>query len=810
MSKTGKSPKFISFTTQLRILIGFGIAILVIFIVLLLLRRDAEYRSSLAAPLYDSRTDTEAALAKLGSGKAEVITRSDETAFKVKLAFAGSANSEVMTHILNDLDKYNMKAVFFLSGIDAAESGDFVKEILRRGHQIGSRGLRGEEHLESYSQEELVSSFCQTNTIVSDLTGLIPGSLKSLNTEYTDPVLEAAFASGIKTAVDSPYNLDILSFSSYSSVKRYINSRELGSIVTMNISGEVTEVAEDKKPEIAKPAVDKQEDIKPDDDRVDMSLLSINERIMLISEWLIKANAEADYLKETIELRAANEGKETEMAQTLRTTAKASCYLFSGVSSDGELEYLLNTLDEIGAKASFALTLEEAEASASQVKRILERGHELIPRVVLQSGNDYYTVCSRMLLSSKSFEESFGVADKKTVAILSEPTSAALEAASSAGYKVISYQNNITQAKYKSETNEQALLSDLFGARYESLSLTRGQIIHFERGFFSDERMLARTVKALSEHNYYSVLPAGEILSDSSDAFQYPIPAEEWCEGINQIGKGYLPTAEARMDAIAHRYIGTPSARYSDNLPGFNDDERGRIDKKGVIDTKDRVVFLTFDDWGSDHAVTSLLDVLEKYDAKGSFFVVTNYVQNNPNLLRAIAYGGHDIASHTNSHFQLAVDPDGDMVYSSLEPGQLDALQDDVIASWDKLAGAVGDIVNSDGRPVLVKMFRPPTLSVSRDSLGAIFDLGFEYIVSGSYSTHDYDIDDPNELYSDIRKNLKPGAIIVMHMSDYASNTPAALELLFEYNLSLPKSKQYTFARLSDYLDGTYTVTPAY
>ena len=43
--------------------------------------------------------------------------------------------------ILDTLDKYNIKATFFLCGIWVRQYPDFVKEIARRGHEIGNHSL---------------------------------------------------------------------------------------------------------------------------------------------------------------------------------------------------------------------------------------------------------------------------------------------------------------------------------------------------------------------------------------------------------------------------------------------------------------------------------------------------------------------------------------------------------------------------------------------------------------------------------------------------------------------------------------------
>lgn len=76
-----------------------------------------------------------------------------------------------------------------------------------------------------------------------------------------------------------------------------------------------------------------------------------------------------------------------------------------------------------------------------------------------------------------------------------------------------------------------------------------------------------------------------------------------------------------------------------------------QMDHTGIVkDVRDNTIFLTFDDWGTDASINHLLYVLRKHHVKGTFFIITWNVKNNPNLLRAIAEDGHDIASHTNRH----------------------------------------------------------------------------------------------------------------------------------------------------------------
>lgn len=70
--------------------------------------------------------------------------------------------------------------------------------------------------------------------------------------------------------------------------------------------------------------------------------------------------------------------------------------------------------------------------------------------------------------------------------------------------------------------------------------------------------------------------------------------------------------------------------------------------------TKTKCIALTFDD-GPGPYTSTVLDTLEKNNAKATFFVLGPSVQGNPELVRRIASLGMDIGNHTWSHSQLTL-----------------------------------------------------------------------------------------------------------------------------------------------------------
>ena len=809
MEQKRRKKKFFALHRQVQVLIGVAIVVIVAACILVRLSRDPIYAYAGVKPTYDASDEIAAAKERLSADEAELITKSGSTEHKVLLIFENVASEEVMRHITDTLLKYDMDAIFFASAVDAVENADAMRLIISRGFRIGGYNLKGEANMQQLASDELLDVFCTSGLIIKSVTGVQPELVRCYHTSYTKELLRAARASGYSEAYGTDNELNIRSFVSFSSVQRYINSLSLGSIVALRLSGEIYEEADDEKPAQATPAEDKQETLR-DEDWVDMDALSDTERIMLIADWLIRANAEADYDKQSVTLRENNAGKTVALEKTIHTVARATTFLYAGIQDKNEeLDALLTKLDELDLSATFGVTLEEARKYKDGISAIRDAGHDIEVAVRPNADSDFYQLCSQILICRDYLSKNYGVTTGNVVIKLGGADCPALEEAASATKSMlVGYQTAMVQDKHKHYVDAKLVTDELFGDKMPSLM--RGQVMYFAMNHYSDTGMLARVTDAVyTQKAIYPPMTLKELCQDTEHAYTYPVPEDKYVEGMNDIAPGHIQSNEQLMDIIATRYLGTPHARFSDNLPGFTDDERGRLNRKGLVTTKNRVIFLTIDDWGTDDTIDPLLTMLGEHNAKATFFVRSNMVNSNPNLLRAIVMEGHEVGSHTSTHVSLATDPDGDLVYSSLTVAEQAVLRKDLIKSWQELRNVVGDM-QINGRAALIKIFRPPTLSVSKEGFDVVFDLGFEYVASGSYSSHDYETENPETLYKELRDNMQPGAVFVLHMSGNAQYTPAALEMLFNYNEQLPDDKRYDFQLLGDYLDGVNEVEHAY
>ena len=67
-------------------------------------------------------------------------------------------------------------------------------------------------------------------------------------------------------------------------------------------------------------------------------------------------------------------------------------------------------------------------------------------------------------------------------------------------------------------------------------------------------------------------------------------------------------------------------------------------------DAGKQAIALTYDDGPNDPHTLRLLDVLAKHNVRATFFMIGRYVQQRPDIARAVAQAGHVIGNHTFTH----------------------------------------------------------------------------------------------------------------------------------------------------------------
>ena len=162
-------------------------------------------------------------------------------------------------------------------------------------------------------------------------------------------------------------------------------------------------------------------------------------------------------------------------------------------------------------------------------------------------------------------------------------------------------------------------------------------------------------------------------------------------------------------------------------------DISGRVDE-----TKQRkLVALTYDD-GPAESTSKLLDVLEKYGAKATFFVVGEQADYYRETLKREADLGMEIGSHTWDHPWL---------------NQLS--EEEIREEMDKNDKLVSEIT---GLPAM-KLMRPTGGGISENMLNTID----KPMIQWDVDTLDWDHKDPDQTYQRLIDLVQDGSIVLMH-----------------------------------------------
>ena len=70
------------------------------------------------------------------------------------------------------------------------------------------------------------------------------------------------------------------------------------------------------------------------------------------------------------------------------------------------------------------------------------------------------------------------------------------------------------------------------------------------------------------------------------------------------------------------------------------------------VDTYEKVIYPTFDDGPIPELTDLILDILDQYDAKGTFFCVGDNIRKHPEIFQSILNNGHSVGNHTFNHLK--------------------------------------------------------------------------------------------------------------------------------------------------------------
>lgn len=153
-----------------------------------------------------------------------------------------------------------------------------------------------------------------------------------------------------------------------------------------------------------------------------------------------------------------------------------------------------------------------------------------------------------------------------------------------------------------------------------------------------------------------------------------------------------------------------------------------------------KVIYLTFDDGPTPGITNQVLDILDNYNAKATFFCIGRNVERHRDVFNEIIFKGHVIGNHTYSHLKGWKNP---------------------IKTYIQDTHLANIYINS-------KLFRPPYGRIKNAQIKYL--LKKYRIVMWDVLSHDYDPRWPKKIcLRNVLKSTRNGSIVVFHDSEKAS-----------------------------------------
>lgn len=170
-------------------------------------------------------------------------------------------------------------------------------------------------------------------------------------------------------------------------------------------------------------------------------------------------------------------------------------------------------------------------------------------------------------------------------------------------------------------------------------------------------------------------------------------------------------------------------------------------------DSNVKRIALTFDDGPHPLVTEQILDTLDKYHAKATFFMLGSRVQYYPNIARDVLARGHEIGNHTWNHPVLTKLP-------------METVLKEYAATSAEIQLAIGQDAT---------VFRPP-YGATNEAINAEIPIP---VVLWSIDTMDWKHRNSQQLLVYVQNNLHNNAIVLMH--DIHQSTADGLDAVLSY-----------------------------
>ena len=204
-----------------------------------------------------------------------------------------------------------------------------------------------------------------------------------------------------------------------------------------------------------------------------------------------------------------------------------------------------------------------------------------------------------------------------------------------------------------------------------------------------------------------------------------------------------------------------------------------QYDAAYIGDGREKVIYLTFDAGYENGNTAKILDVLKARGVPAAFFVVGNYLQTSPELVRRMADEGHLVGNHTEHHWDMSRIADEETFRQELAS---------VEARYREITGQE-----------MEKYYRLPQGVYSEENLKLAQALGYRTVFWSLAYVDWYQDDQPTaeQAFSKLLPRIHPGAVVLLH-STSRTNADILDELLSRW-----EALGYRFGRLEELFSDT-------
>lgn len=176
--------------------------------------------------------------------------------------------------------------------------------------------------------------------------------------------------------------------------------------------------------------------------------------------------------------------------------------------------------------------------------------------------------------------------------------------------------------------------------------------------------------------------------------------------------------------------------------------------------TSEKSVYLTFDDGPIPEITPWVLDLLREYETKATFFCIGDNVRKYPEIYLRIISEGHSVGNHTYNHLK----------------------------GWGSIDAEYIENVKLASELIDSKLFRPPYGRIKKSQIGLLendYQIIMWSVLSGDYNRRR----SPQQCFLNVKRNIRPGSIIVFHDSIKAERN---MKYAVQKTLELFKAQGFT------------------